>query len=255
MRKKLLSYIATGLLLLMASIANAQVYETWLSADAGYLHQEINPMQLQMPVYEVADGFSSGLSLYYVDQGSYHLATFSYYRQSNPELRPQSIPSFSDRFLSLNINYEYTYFHFQNIADLYLDFGTGPYLFVQNQVTNLEASASGSVEYNHLLYGGGVNLVLGYNQPEFPFTARLNMVNGGFWGQQEIKQQATNSADYKAKGWLSEVNLNLGYRLNPNWKAYLLYSWTERLEYLHYRDQRRTYQAISLGISFRLEDD
>ncbi|WP_395262017.1 hypothetical protein [Halalkalibaculum sp. DA3122] len=243
------------LLLLTSGPVQAQVYKTWLSVDGGYLHQEVTPTGLRAPVYQTANGFSSGLSLYYADQGSYHLATFSYNRQNNPRLYPADISSFTDRFLSLQVNYEYTYFHFRNVADLHLDLGSGPYLFVQNQITHLQAGANSSVENNHLLYGGGVNLVLRYRQPGFPLTARLNMVNGGFWGRQEVKQQVDSEAEYKANGWMSDISMNIAYRPAVNWKFYLRYNWSERLEYLYNEQQRRTYQGISLGISFRLEDD
>ncbi|MDR8393964.1 hypothetical protein NC796_22610 [Aliifodinibius sp. S!AR15-10] len=235
--------------------AKAQVFETWLGVEGGYLHQKIVPMRFTPPVYQTAGGFNSGLSLYYADQGSYHLATFSYSLQNDPTLKPSNIRSFTDRYLSLNIDYEYSYFFLTDILDLHLDFGGGPYLFVQNQISALMASREIPVEYNDLFYGGALNLVLRYNHSEQPLSGRINVVNGGFWGRQEINQQNSSYADITANGWLSSVQGRIGYRFNPNWRGHLQYQWTERVEYSSSQINRRTLQGVGFGVSYRLEDD
>ncbi|MDZ7692434.1 MAG: hypothetical protein U5K69_15085 [Balneolaceae bacterium] len=195
-----------------AQFTYAQTEETWLRADGGYLSQRMVPVDLKLPVYQKGEGFSMGISLYFDLQDSYHKARAAYGRNQNLELLPSGIASMIDRSISLVIDYEYTHFHFRNVADLHVDIGSGPYFFVQNQITDFHPTNNQQVRNNALHYGGGVNLIFRYNHPNIPANIRFNVVNGGFLGNKELNQQDDNRQNSSANGWFSKADLRLAYR-------------------------------------------
>lgn len=258
MYKKAVAIVA-NMVLIMAVVqlqsGYCQPMETWLHADAGYFSEVSAPLHSRLPISTNGDGLAAGLALQYGNERSYHKTRVTYIRQIGPEMRPSGIEALAQRFIGLTIDYKYTHFYFRNIAGLNLHFGSGPYLFVHNQISDFQAGDSNTVTYNSLLYGGAINLVLCYNQSKVPATGSINVINGGFWGNEEVNRQNISHDAKSANGWLSAVHIRAAYRLHSYLQIYLRYRWTERLEYFSSQIQRRTGQDISLGVSFRLEDD
>ncbi|MDX1637241.1 MAG: hypothetical protein R3281_04675 [Balneolaceae bacterium] len=248
--------IVMGMLLASPHIrqVNAQPLETWLSFDGGYTFQKSLPLDLNIPVEQRSNGSALALSLLYGNDRAEHGVRFSYLRQQDISFHPADLPSFADRYVALTIDYQYTRYHFRDIGGLPLSFGTGPYLFVANQIIDYRASPNSTVEYNELMYGGGINITLQY-LPEAPISLQLTLLNGGHLGSQEVNRENSTFSDERANGWLAEVNGEVSFRLNADWQIFAFYNWAERTEHVFQQNQRRTFQHVNLGIRYRLEDD
>ena len=239
----------------LPSYSGAQTENTWLSIEGGWLGHDIKPMEIRSPVYQQGKGAGLGLALYYDLRDKYHRGEVSYLNQPSTRLFPADIRSSLDRYISLALNYQYTRFHFQDIGNLNLDFGSGPYVFVRDQTSNYSSDNGSTIVQGNILYGGGIHLVLRYQHPDIPFRTDLYFVNGGFLGRQETDRRNTDYENTSANGWFSVLNLEAGYKLSPDWRIYLSYNGSEQLEYRSPYDRRRTLQQVSFGISYRLEDD
>ncbi len=252
--KNLAPVLLVYLLMLLPHV-QAQTQETWLTVDGGYLEQQLRPLHLTSPVFRKSTGQTFGLGLFYDLGDSYHKGEVNYHLQRRSKLHPSRINASADQYASLALNYQYTHFYWHDIADLNLNFGSGPYLFVEDQTTDYPRGDDPDITSGSLLYGGGINVVLRYRHPQIPLSTGLHFINGGFLGSEEVDRQSDRYQSTSMNGWFSEVDLHVGYEVQSKWEIFLTYDWSEKLEYRSLISQRRTFEHLNLGISYRLEDD
>lgn len=248
-------YAIAGILFAAVNPATAQPTTTWISGEAGYMGQETASLSLRSPVSQNASGYTTQISLLYLGDYWSHEASVAFRKQYNVSMQPSGTASVADRFLTLNLVYKFLHYPLRNIADLPIDMGAGPYLFVQNQTTDYETGSRNPVDLNTLLYGGGLNLALRYQQPEVPVQAQFSVVNGGFFGSDEVNKLTDTYRESNANGWISEITARIDYRLLPDWKFFVKAGWIQQVEYHSGLTERTTFRHINSGLSFRLEDD